>query len=316
MYGALPVVRAIGLLVCLSGVYHVLSWIVWLAGPLTMRIDKLGKWAVVTGCTDGIGQAMVMELAKRYPRLCFYLIGRNDQKLKATVAQLKALPNYKGTTETCLVDFASASLPSIEQKLTKVAGYQVALVINAVGQSYPRPHYWYELPAEFPERLLNVNVASAMAMAKIFLPGMQERRKGAIVFLGSGTVVTSEPLHSAYVSSKAAVNMLSRSLQAEVRSSNVLVQCHQPGFVRTNMTAMYKSPIGMVSAESYAWYAIQMLERSRLHWFPTSTVLSPHILHAVAIWGYSLLPSLVGERYRYEFRKSKRQLLMEQEKLA
>jgi 17beta-estradiol 17-dehydrogenase / very-long-chain 3-oxoacyl-CoA reductase len=42
---------------------------------------KFGEWAVVTGCTDGIGRAMAEELAKKGMKLI--LVSRNPQTLKA-----------------------------------------------------------------------------------------------------------------------------------------------------------------------------------------------------------------------------------------
>lgn len=42
---------------------------------------KFGEWAIVTGCTDGIGKAMAEELAKKGMKLV--LVSRNPQTLKA-----------------------------------------------------------------------------------------------------------------------------------------------------------------------------------------------------------------------------------------
>eukprot|EP01055_Gregarina_sp_Pseudo9_P005694 Gregarina_sp_Pseudo_9__5693@NODE_813_length_2176_cov_28_307440_g764_i0_p1_GENE_NODE_813_length_2176_cov_28_307440_g764_i0NODE_813_length_2176_cov_28_307440_g764_i0_p1_ORF_typecomplete_len310_score20_26adh_short/PF00106_25/2_9e37adh_short_C2/PF13561_6/5_2e23KR/PF08659_10/3_4e11DUF1776/PF08643_10/46DUF1776/PF08643_10/1_6e06Sacchrp_dh_NADP/PF03435_18/1_5e06Polysacc_synt_2/PF02719_15/0_00058Polysacc_synt_2/PF02719_15/2_6e03Epimerase/PF01370_21/0_0027NAD_binding_4/PF07993_12/0_0066NAD_binding_10/PF13 len=303
---------AIGRFIIIYWCYCVVARCLWIWGPRNIRVDKLGKWVVVTGGTDGIGQALILELARRYPRLSFHLIGRNEAKLKATVAKLKSVKNYSGHVETTIIDFAKESIASTHEKLKKVKNLEVGLVINSVGQSYPRPFYWYEMDPEFATRLLRVNVVSTLGIVKLFLPEMEQRKKGAIILLGSGTTVTSEPLHSAYVSSKAAVKMLAQSLQTEVRSRNILVQCHQPGFVQSNMTSMYKGAIGMVSPQAYAWFAVQMLERSRIHWLPTPTIFSPHLLHALALWAFTKLPHRIGEKYRLHFRLSRRKRLLDE----
>ena len=55
-------------------------------------VKKYGRWAVVTGCTQGIGKAYAMELAKRGMNLV--LISRNKTKLEEFEKQLKK--DYKG----------------------------------------------------------------------------------------------------------------------------------------------------------------------------------------------------------------------------
>eukprot|EP01054_Gregarina_sp_Poly1_P008359 Gregarina_sp_Poly_1__8358@NODE_48_length_17742_cov_51_152532_g42_i0_p5_GENE_NODE_48_length_17742_cov_51_152532_g42_i0NODE_48_length_17742_cov_51_152532_g42_i0_p5_ORF_typecomplete_len310_score21_81adh_short/PF00106_25/3_4e33adh_short_C2/PF13561_6/2_9e22KR/PF08659_10/1_6e10Sacchrp_dh_NADP/PF03435_18/7_5e08Sacchrp_dh_NADP/PF03435_18/1_9e03DUF1776/PF08643_10/6_1e03DUF1776/PF08643_10/0_00053NAD_binding_4/PF07993_12/0_37NAD_binding_4/PF07993_12/15Polysacc_synt_2/PF02719_15/0_022Epimerase/PF01370_21/0_ len=301
---------AVGRVICLYLLYHIVSWVLWIWGPRNIRVDKLGKWIVVTGCTSGIGEAMVLELAKRYPRSSFCLIGRSESKLKNTTSKIKATHNYIGHVETVNVDFSHATVDSIEAKLKRMSLLDVGLILNCVGESYKCPLYWHEIDPVFANRLVQVNIISCLGMVKTFIQGMEERERGAIVLFGSGTNVTGEPLHSGYVASKAAVKALAQSLQNETRSRNVLVQCHQPGFVESNMTAAYKGALGMVSAKSYAWYAVQMLERSRLHWLPTPTTFSPHPFHAFVLWAYTLLPSQIGERYRMNFRSSRRRKLM------
>lgn len=303
--------RAIGRLLTLQWIYTVVYWCAWIWGPVNIRIDKLGKWVVVTGSTDGIGQAIILELASRYPRLNFHLIGRNQDKLRATTSKIKTVKGYMGHVESTVIDFAIASLDAIQAKLAKVKSLDVGLVIHSVGQSYPRPFFWYEIDPKFAQRLLQVNVQSTLGITKAFLPEMEQRKKGAIIILGSGTNITSEPLHSAYVSCKSAVKVLAESLQAESRHKNVLIQCHQPGFVQSNMTSMYRGAIGMVTPQTYAWYAVQMLERARIHWLPTPTTFSPHLLHAIVLTAFSWLPRQIGEKHRLNFRLNKRRKLMQ-----
>ena len=53
---------------------------------------KYGKWAVVTGCTQGIGRSYVDELAKR--GMSVVLISRNKEKLEKVSEEVKRV--YKG----------------------------------------------------------------------------------------------------------------------------------------------------------------------------------------------------------------------------
>ena len=56
-------------------------------------VNMYGKWAVITGCTQGIGKSYVEELARRGMNLV--LISRNQSKLEYLEKQIKS--NYKGS---------------------------------------------------------------------------------------------------------------------------------------------------------------------------------------------------------------------------
>lgn len=70
------------------------------------KLTKYGKWAVVTGATDGIGKAVSFELARR--GCSVVLVSRTQSKLDAVAAELKdTCPNVEVKTEA--VDFGNLS---------------------------------------------------------------------------------------------------------------------------------------------------------------------------------------------------------------
>ena len=101
-----------------------LSTLIWVAGTLFLAkelvsflyvfykgllrapkdLTKYGKWAVVTGATDGIGKAISFELARR--GCSVVLVSRTQSKLDAVAAELKeAYPKVDVKTEA--VDFGN-----------------------------------------------------------------------------------------------------------------------------------------------------------------------------------------------------------------
>ena len=75
----------------LIGAAFILSWTlrfiqtlgrIYFGTPVTPARYGKDSWAIVTGCTDGIGKALAFELAKRGFNI--YLIGRDPQKLQDT----------------------------------------------------------------------------------------------------------------------------------------------------------------------------------------------------------------------------------------
>ena len=70
-------------------------------GTGSVNFKKYGSWAVVTGCTDGIGKAYAEQLAKR--GLNIVLISRTLEKLNQQSNEIK--DNYKVETLVIAADF-------------------------------------------------------------------------------------------------------------------------------------------------------------------------------------------------------------------
>src|ERR1022692_3770876 len=73
---------------CCGSLYR-LFFPFFLAAPHNLRTLAGSNWAVVTGCTDGIGKAYAFELARK--RFDLILISRSDEKLHAVSNKIKAI---------------------------------------------------------------------------------------------------------------------------------------------------------------------------------------------------------------------------------
>jgi short-subunit dehydrogenase len=84
-------------------------------------------------------------------------------------------------------------------------------------------------------RILEINFFALAAGTLAVLPGMVERRQGAIVNVSSDTARAPEPREAAYAASKAAVAAFSESIAHEVASRDVRVHVLYPAWVPTAM---------------------------------------------------------------------------------
>ncbi|CAL5031366.1 unnamed protein product [Urochloa decumbens] len=194
------------------------------AKPLRRRY---GAWAVVTGATDGIGRALAFRLAAS--GLDVVLVGRDPDKLAAVAADLKSKQRRPDAqVRTFVVDFtaddAAARVVALGEFL---GGLDVGVLVNNVGTSYPYARYFHEVDEELARKLIRLNVEAVTRVTHAVLPGMVERRRGAIVNMGSGAsaVMPSDPLYSVYVATKAYVDQFSRCLYVEYKSKGIDVQC-------------------------------------------------------------------------------------------
>ncbi|XP_040024917.2 very-long-chain 3-oxoacyl-CoA reductase-A-like [Gasterosteus aculeatus] len=228
--------------------YRLLSGFrIWVLGNGQLLSPKLGKWAVVTGATDGIGKSYAEELARR--GFAMMLISRSQDKLDDVARTLKE--QFKVKTRTIAVDFGKTDIYNkIEAGL---AGLEIGVLVNNVGVSYPYPEYYLQIPDldDFITNMINVNITSVCQMTRLVLPKMTARSKGVILNISSASGMYPVPLLTAYSSTKAFVDFFSRGLHEEYRRQGIIIQSVLPFFVVTKMTRIKKPTLDKPTPERY-----------------------------------------------------------------
>ncbi|NWH56128.1 HSDL1 protein, partial [Geococcyx californianus] len=221
-------------------------------------VKQYGKWAVVTGSTDGIGKAYAEELAKRGVNII--LISRNKEKLEAVSKSISE--TYKVETVFIVADFSKGreTYPAIKEALKD---REIGILVNNVGIFYPYPDYFTNLSEDTLWDMINVNIASANMMTHIVLPGMVEKKKGAIVNVSSASCCQPTPMLTTYGASKTYLDYFSRALQYEYSSKGIVVQSLTPFVIATKMAAFSRvtsrRSFLFPSAEEYASHAVSTL---------------------------------------------------------
>ncbi|XP_048014761.1 very-long-chain 3-oxoacyl-CoA reductase-A [Megalobrama amblycephala] len=250
---------------------------IWVLGNGDFLSPKLGKWAVVTGATDGIGKSYAEELARR--GFSMMLISRSQEKLDDVAKSLESAYNVE--TKTIAVDYSQADIyPKIEKGL---AGLEIGILVNNVGISYPYPEFFLHIPdlENFITTMINVNITSVCQMTRLVLPRMEARAKGVILNISSASGMFPLPLLTIYSSTKAFVDYFSRGLQAEYRCKGIIIQSVLPFFVATKMTKIRKPTLDKPTPERYVAAALNTvgLQDQTNGYFP----------HAVMGWVIAIL---------------------------
>ncbi|CAH9115354.1 unnamed protein product [Cuscuta europaea] len=192
----------LGLCKLLSFTLSVLKWVhAYFLRP-AKNLKKYGSWALVTGPTDGIGKAFAFQLAQE--GLNVVLVGRNPMKLKEVSDGIQG--KYEGLkVKTVLVDFSGDLDGGVRRVREAVEGLDVGVLVNNVGVTYPYARFFDEVDEKLLSAVIKVNVEGVSKVTQAVLPGMVERRRGAIVNIGSGmaAAIPSAPLHALYSASKA-----------------------------------------------------------------------------------------------------------------
>lgn len=229
------------------------------------NLKKFGKYAIITGATDGIGKAYAFALAKR--GLSVILISRTESKLADVAKEIDA-KNFKDVEKTKYIvcDYSNFDEKTRARVAKELEGLDIGVLVNNVGQSYRYPRFFHELPNEEIDALIEMNINSTVWMTKFVIEGMVERKRGTIVNLSSGSADYTMPLLAEYAAAKMFVERFSESLNAEYKGKGITVQCQIPFYVATKLAKMRKS-LMVPTAESYVWMSMR--------WIGHSGVVSP-----------------------------------------
>ncbi|XP_019463833.1 PREDICTED: very-long-chain 3-oxoacyl-CoA reductase-like protein At1g24470 [Lupinus angustifolius] len=234
-------VSCIGLIIALK---HFISITKWIFNTFFRSekdlITSYGSWALVTGATDGIGKAFAYQLAQR--GLNLVLISRSSQKLETVSGEIKEKhPHTK--IKFIQIDFSGDISAGLRRIVEVIQDIDLGIVVNNVGITYPRAMFFHEVDEKVWMDIVKVNIEGTTSVTKAVLPRMIQRKRGAIINIGSGAavVVPSHPLYTIYAATKAYVDQLSRSLYVEYRQYGIHVQCQVPLYVATNMVSKVAS---------------------------------------------------------------------------
>jgi NAD(P)-dependent dehydrogenase (short-subunit alcohol dehydrogenase family) len=173
------------------------------------------KTAVVTGGASGIGAG----------------IARRLQKDGYNVAVLDLNPATEGFGVIANVtsrEQIDAALAQVREKFGPIT-----ILVNSAGKdSFKRFH---DLTWERWEQIIAINLHGVFHMTQAVLPDMMAAKWGRIVNISSSSTLGGQPFMTAYVSSKSAINGLTKSLALEYGPYGITVNAVPPGFIDTPM---------------------------------------------------------------------------------
>ena len=263
----LLVVAVLKLLVSLSrGVYHC-----FLGQLLGLNVDfkkYAGKWAVVTGASDGIGKAYAEQLAKK--GLNIVLISRTLSKLEEVAAAIQE--KYKVETKVLSVDFSTNDRGCYEVIRKLISDLEVAVLVNNVGMSFPYPEYFTLVPEgdRLMDQMIQANCTAQTLMMRLILPAMVSRHDGVVINVSSLSNMYPLPLLSVYAGTKQYSEAVSLATACEYKEFGVIIQSVKPAFVSTKMSKIRKASWNVPTPDDYVRPARTTvgLEESTHGYFP------------------------------------------------
>lgn len=171
--------------------------------------------AVVTGGARNIGQAIALRLQRDgYRTFVLDIVEPEAESLKADARRV----------DLADVDATRAVLDEIAEH------HAMDCLVNNVGIVVPA--LLDETRVEDFDRLMHLNVRSALVCTQALLPGMRERNHGRIV-INASRVVLGKEARSLYSATKGALQSMARTWALELAGDGITVNCVAPGPIAT-----------------------------------------------------------------------------------
>ena len=209
---------------------------------VSLGSSLIGKTALVTGASSGIGLVTARELARRGANVI--IVARNPEKTERARSAIQfAVPNAQLDVRLCDLSLL-ANVRQLAEELTRDYS-KLDILINNAG-SMPGPH---TLTSEGHELSWVTNHLSVFALTQLLLPLLSAAETGRIVTVASeahwlGEIEFSQEVRNApekyswltaYADSKLANILFTNELAYRLELTNVTANCLHPGLVDTGL---------------------------------------------------------------------------------
>jgi gluconate 5-dehydrogenase len=186
----------------------------------------IGRRALVTGSSQGIGLALAEGLAKAGASII--LNGRDIEKLKLAKVDLESRGIKSSTAifDVTNEDDVTTAIEHIEREQGPID-----ILINNAGKQFRTSLEDY--PLEKWRELMRVNVESAFIVGKAVAKGMIARKRGKIINIGSVQSELGRPTIAPYSATKGAIKMLTKGMCADWARHGIQVNAIGPGYFKT-----------------------------------------------------------------------------------
>src|SRR6185369_7330622 len=187
--------------------------------------------ALVTGASQGIGQAIAVRLASAGASVA--LAARNQEKLAQVVQQIAA---GGGKAAAFPLDVSDEEQIKSVVKATLAQFGKIDILVNNAGIT--RDQLVMRMKRADWDAVLNTNLTSAYLCTQQVISPMLKQRWGRIINVTSIFGQIGQAGQANYASSKAGLIGLTKAIARELGSRNITCNAVAPGFIETNMTAV------------------------------------------------------------------------------
>ena len=194
---------------------------------MTLPAPAPDRTSIVTGASSGIGVELAKGLAERGYGVT--LVARREDRLRTLADELAAAHGVRAEVVAADLTDEASRIRLVEEVADR--GLTVDILVNNAGFSTTGPAHESDPVRELA--LVRTNVEAVVHLCSLLIPGMVERRQGAVLNVSSTAAFQPLPGQAAYGASKAFVLSYGQAVGAELRGTDVTLTTLCPGPVET-----------------------------------------------------------------------------------
>jgi len=199
--------------------------------------DNIGKTAIVTGASRGIGRAIAIRLAKSGYNIAVNY-GGNDEAANETVSLCKNenVDSIAIKTDVSNFDEVDNMIQTVINKFGRID----CLVNNA---GITKDKLILGMKEDDFDDVIAINLKGVFNTIKMVTPIMLKQKSGNIVNITSITGLCGNAGQVNYAASKAGVIGITKTVAKELAGKNIRCNAVAPGYTKTDMTAKIREDI-------------------------------------------------------------------------
>ena len=190
--------------------------------------DFVGKVALVTGSTSGIGLGIARALAAAGANVVLNGFGPTDE-IARTIDAIEADHSVKASYSAADMTSADAIAEMIATTLDDLG--RLDILVNNAGIQHVAP--LDQFPVAKWDQILAINLSSAFHTMRLALPAMRKGKFGRIINIASAHGLVASPFKSAYVAAKHGIVGLTKVTALETAEHGITCNAICPGYVYT-----------------------------------------------------------------------------------
>lgn len=200
-----------------------------MTSPLGLSANLQGQVAMVTGASQGLGQAVAIRLGENGAKvLC---VARNAEKLEQTVAAIKAAG---GDALAMSCDVTDRSSVEKMFEIVETEHKRLDILVNNAGIT--RDTLLPRMTDVQWDEIIAANLTSCFLCCRAATRIMMGQRYGRIINMSSVSGLIGNAGQTNYSATKAGMIGFTRSLSRELAKCKITVNAVAPGFIESDMT--------------------------------------------------------------------------------
>lgn len=189
----------------------------------------MGKTALITGATSGIGKAIAECFAQHGIRLV--ICGRRQERLNALEVELREQTNVH------TLNFDVRDREKVHECIHSLPPdfTDIDILVNNAGNAHGLD-FIDEGSMDDWDAMLDINVKGLLYVSKAIIPKMVEKKEGHIINIGSTAGKEVYPKGNVYCASKHAVDAINQGMRIDLNAHGIRVGAINPGLVETEFS--------------------------------------------------------------------------------